>query len=470
MSDSSSLPFPGESHDNAIPPDFVADAKIHVNSDASSDAGADANAEEQVRESLDVNQDCPISLAEAAAEAARALGSEEPAEENSATPAEEPAQDCATPIENCIEKCVEKTSAEESKAAAPLTEERPERRRRRRAMISAPVRVRTEDVTGGGPDEISTTIDVSRIGFLFLTANPSYTRDMEVLVTFPFSKSPTAIQAEQPGRVVRIKDLEDGHRAVAIAIGAVKQDLIDSGGRVLVSEASAATQTETSQTSSSNNALASEPLRELSAPEKEAKKHLVLVVDASVPIRDSLKFYLTNEGYEVIAVETANDAREVLNMFTPSVVIAEIEGEGLPGYDLCAHVKTTPRLRHIPVVLTTSSAYPSDYSSAHSLGAVVCMAKPFKQERLGHVVRLLAPPPQAANQVRSAPRCRPQPPRRCSSQQQIVSTKRRPLAWLPNPPRPVRNRRVAPSAASLARSFAHGSAQSVGASLRLTRL
>jgi CheY-like chemotaxis protein len=178
--------------------------------------------------------------------------------------------------------------------------------------------------------------------------------------------------------VARVNDLGDGRRAVAIAIGAVKQDIVDSGGRVLVS---------------------SEPLRELSAPDKQPKKHLVLAVDASALIRDSLKNYLTNEGYEVIAVETAADAREVLNMFTPSIVIAEIEGEGLPGYDLCAHVKSTPRLAHIPVVLTTSSAYPSDYSSAHSLGAVVCMAKPFKQERLGHIVRLLAPPPQSANQA-----------------------------------------------------------------------
>ena len=42
----------------------------------------------------------------------------------------------------------------------------------------------------------------------------------------------------------------------------------------------------------------------------------------------------------------------------------------------------------------TRSAYPSDYSNAHSIGAVVCMAKPFKQERLGHVVRLLAPLPK----------------------------------------------------------------------------
>jgi len=87
------------------------------------------------------------------------------------------------------------------------------------------------------------------------------------------------------------------------------------------------------------------------------------------------------------------EAREVLDMFTPALVIAEVEGEGSPGFDICAHVKSSSRLRNIPVVLVTRSAYPSDYSTAHSMGAVVCMAKPFKQERLGHVVRLLAPLP-----------------------------------------------------------------------------
>jgi CheY-like chemotaxis protein len=106
--------------------------------------------------------------------------------------------------------------------------------------------------------------------------------------------------------------------------------------------------------------------------------------------------YLENEGYDVIAVGNATEAREVLDLFTPSLLVAEIEGQGLerPGYDLCGHVKATWRLRNVPVVLTTFSAYPSDYSQAHSLGAIVCMAKPYKQERLGHVVRLLAPLPE----------------------------------------------------------------------------
>jgi len=64
-------------------------------------------------------------------------------------------------------------------------------------------------------------------------------------------------------------------------------------------------------------------------------------------------------------------------------------------------------------VLTTSSGYPSDYANAHSLGAVVCMTKPYKQERLGHVVRLLAPPPaEFCTQKSGAPRPA-DPSRRC---------------------------------------------------------
>jgi len=253
------------------------------------------------------------------------------------------------------------------------TSTRAERRTRRRALISAPVRVRRINTTDGGPDEISTTLDVSRSGILFVSPQGSFAVGMEVAVTFPYSKSPVAIQAEQTGRVARISELPDGKRAVAIALDAsVRNDMVDSSGRTLTGKSGWAS-------------YASTP---------DPNKPLVLAVDADGALRESLKTYLTNEGYEVIAVSSAREAHEVLDARTPALVIAEIEGDDLPGYDLCAHIKATPRLQAVPVMLMTRSAYPSDYANAHSLGAIVCMAKPYRQERLGHVVRLLAPPPQ----------------------------------------------------------------------------
>ncbi|MFZ3217270.1 MAG: response regulator [Candidatus Acidiferrales bacterium] len=261
-------------------------------------------------------------------------------------------------------------------AAAPARESAQDRRQKRRALISAPIRIRAVDAETSGTQEIATTFDVSRSGILFHTQLENYSCGMQVAVVFPYSKSPKAVHKEQEGRVVRVTDLGDGLRGVAITFAAPPSEHL-----VLPPPAPARRAGSVSQPAAV-------------AATAEPKKPLVLAVDADDQLRDALKTYLENEGYDVIAVGNSADARQVLSLFTPSLVVAEIEGDGLPGYDLCEHVKSTPRLRRVPVVLTTVSAYPSDYSQAHSLGAIVCMAKPYKQERLGHVVRLLAPLPE----------------------------------------------------------------------------
>ncbi len=74
----------------------------------------------------------------------------------------------------------------------------------------------------------------------------------------------------------------------------------------------------------------------------DAKKPLVLAVDADKATREMLKSYLTGEGYNVIAVATNIEAREALKIMTPALVIAEIEGENLPGYDLCVAHQVHP--------------------------------------------------------------------------------------------------------------------------------
>jgi CheY-like chemotaxis protein len=260
--------------------------------------------------------------------------------------------------------------------------ERPQdRRQKRRALISAPIRVRTVEATSTGSQEIATTSDVSRSGILFQTQLDCYSRGMPVAVVFPYSRSPKAVHHEQKGHVVRVTELGEGLRGVAITfIAAPVEDLPSA--------------LEAAQQAAHSDIYA--PPAPTAAAQGPAKKPMVLAVDSDTQLRESLKMYLENEGYDVIAVSSATEAREVLDLFTPSLLVAEVEGQGLerPGYDLCGHVKATWRLRNIPVVLTTFSAYPSDYSQAHSLGAIVCMAKPYKQERLGHIVRLLAPLPE----------------------------------------------------------------------------
>ena len=118
-------------------------------------------------------------------------------------------------------------------AADALRNEPPsDRRKRRRALISASVRVRGINVTDAVVDEISTTIDVSRAGILFLSTSPNYARGMEVAVMFPYSSAPAALHAEQQGRIVRALGTSDGRYAVAVALGeGIGEDIVDSCGR-----------------------------------------------------------------------------------------------------------------------------------------------------------------------------------------------------------------------------------------------
>ena len=334
----------------------------------------------------------------------QAIAQEEAVAEMSAVAAEfvaeQIASECAADDPAEVAACTEQVSAVLAAASSSISvpssmasaahalkaEPAEDRRRKRRALISSPIRVRGIHVTTSGPDEITSTVDVSRYGILFHTVLDTYQRGMDVAVVFPYHKSATGAQAEQFGRVVRLHELPDGRQAVAIALGVgVGEHLVDSNGRQL--------STERVQLSNST------------AP--QVKPPLVLTIDSDAMLRDTMKLFLQNEGYEVIAVSAASDAREVLNMFMPAMIVAEMEGEGesMPGLDLCAHVKSSPSLKKIPVVLTSRSGYPSDYSNAHSLGAVVCMAKPYKMERLGHIVRLLAPLPEQLQPV-----CTQRPP------------------------------------------------------------
>jgi CheY-like chemotaxis protein len=257
-----------------------------------------------------------------------------------------------------------------------------ERRKVVRAVISAPVRVRGVVGPDRSFDETTTTVNLSATGILIETSNESYYRTMRLSVIVPYDESAGAVQKEKEARVVRVTDLGRGRRSIAISLAhGTAAELADS---------------EQTSTYASNSDAAS-----ASQQDSESIAPLVLVLESESATSEFMKTYLSGEGYEVVTVGTLAEARSVLDQRTPSLLIAEVEGEGMPGYSLCSHCKQTPRLKPIPVMLVTSSAYPSDYAKAHSLGAVVCMAKPFKRERLGHVVRLLAPPPNANHAILS---------------------------------------------------------------------
>ncbi|MGH9715149.1 MAG: response regulator [Candidatus Acidiferrales bacterium] len=274
------------------------------------------------------------------------------------------------------EVSVENNQKSESRASQ---ESRPgvERRRRRRARISAQVHLRA--VNAPEPfEEVCMTVDVSRDGLQISATRAGYWKGQPLSVTFPYSTSANALNQAQPAEVVRVTQLPGGKFSIGVQFLAARTDARgERKGANAFDPASA-------EAHATGHA-------------QERQQSVVLAIEPDARSAESLRNMLQQDGYTVVTVSTAHEALEVLKTTVPAVFIAEVECEDMSGHDLCLIIKRNERLQRVPVILLTRSAQPADYSASHEMGAVVCMAKPFKPERLQHVVHLVAPPPAMAN-------------------------------------------------------------------------
>ena len=268
-----------------------------------------------------------------------------------------------------------------SKSAAPARPLRQERRHRRRVKISAPVRVRQVNLRLASEFDLTMTADVSREGILFETSRATYQRGQQVAVVFPYRAAlPGEPVHEQRGQVVRVVRASENRYGVAVAFvdGDPDYEIVDALGNPLGQVF--------------DRAAAHKPAR-------TAERPLIILVDAEPRVRALVRSELEAQGYAVEAVENPGLADALLRRRMPAAVICEAEsfpgalpgGGEMSGYNLCVAVRRNAKFAHVPVILTTRTGLPSDFSTAHALGATVCISKPYDMNRMVNLLRMLAP-------------------------------------------------------------------------------
>jgi CheY-like chemotaxis protein len=233
-----------------------------------------------------------------------------------------------------------------------------ERRRRMRAKITLRAHLRGGIGTLEAFEDLGKTLNVSRSGVCVATPRGGYWVGQPLLVTCPYWNTPTGINTARKATVVRNLLMPDFRYALAL-----KFDESEAGW----------------------------PWRSSPFPNQVR----VLGVESDSDMARAMTELLERDGYHVVFVRNATQALDVLKTETPDVLIAEVEGGEICGKDLCAIVKKCERLQHVPVILLTGSAMPSDYAESHQAGAVVCMKRPCEPERLQRTVHMVAPPPSA---------------------------------------------------------------------------
>lgn len=118
-------------------------------------------------------------------------------------------------------------------------------------------------------------------------------------------------------------------------------------------------------------------------------KEKILVIEDDESIRELLKFNLEANG--VGEVHTAGDGAsglEEAQRWLPDLIVLDLMLPEMDGLTVCRHLKNSPRMAAIPVVMLTAKSEESDIVLGLELGAVDYVTKPFSNRVL--VARLRA--------------------------------------------------------------------------------
>ena len=109
----------------------------------------------------------------------------------------------------------------------------------------------------------------------------------------------------------------------------------------------------------------------------ETPRRRVLIAEDEALIRLDLAEMLDEAGYEVVA-QAANgeEAVELAREHRPDLVITDVKMPKVDGLEVLRRVKQDPKLRHIPVVMLTSSSEERDLVESYSLGVNAYVVKP----------------------------------------------------------------------------------------------
>jgi chemosensory pili system protein ChpA (sensor histidine kinase/response regulator) len=116
--------------------------------------------------------------------------------------------------------------------------------------------------------------------------------------------------------------------------------------------------------------------------EQRDRRTFALVVDDSITVRRVTQRLLERNGMRVLTAKDGVDAVSLLQDNLPDIILLDIEMPRMDGYEVAAHVRGDPRLKHIPIVMITSRVSEKHRARAIELGVDDYLGKPYQESQL----------------------------------------------------------------------------------------
>lgn len=100
-----------------------------------------------------------------------------------------------------------------------------------------------------------------------------------------------------------------------------------------------------------------------------------MVVDDEADIREILTFNLQNEGYRVVAAQSAEEALDLIEQQTPQLILLDVMMSGMSGFNMADLLRR--QNSKIPIIFLTAKNTENDMLTGFSIGADDYIRKPF---------------------------------------------------------------------------------------------
>jgi CheY-like chemotaxis protein len=108
----------------------------------------------------------------------------------------------------------------------------------------------------------------------------------------------------------------------------------------------------------------------------------ILLADDSPHAQRMGERILRDEGFDVVSFTDGDTAMSRLSDLDPDLILADVFLPGKSGLELCRHVKSDSRFRHVRVVLTAGLLEPFDEEEAGRAGCDAILKKPFEASKV----------------------------------------------------------------------------------------
>jgi CheY-like chemotaxis protein len=112
----------------------------------------------------------------------------------------------------------------------------------------------------------------------------------------------------------------------------------------------------------------------------------ILVVDDNAANLKLARVLLQSEGYEVRTAPDAEGALQLLQSFTPRLILMDIQLPGMDGLELTRRLKADSATKDIVILALTAYAMKGDEEKARAAGCDGYVAKPIDIDSLPRVI------------------------------------------------------------------------------------